>query len=180
MSIEEEYKAECEELENNEVMIEQEKKLDIAIKALKDAGLKLGSVTNIDSPHRGHRIMAKTLLLEATLETLGDATSERVAHRFSSFLESYKWFRHKNSLSGSIENPHETHGAANEKLARMFRQIKHVERNDPKDDWPDVMAEHATGVIIYMIMLLDHYGVDFTQGMIKELNKAAEQHSKKE
>ena len=180
MSIEDDYKEECERAAKDEKLIKQEEKLDLAIKTFEDEGLKLGVVTHLDSPHRGHRIMAKTTLLEAKLEEVNDATAEKVASMFSVFLESYKCFRYKNKLSMEVKNSHEVHGAANEKLARMFRQIKHVERNDPKEDWPDVMAEHAMGVMTYMIMLLDHYGVDFKKGIIKELNKAAEQHSKEE
>ena len=109
-----------------------------------------------------------------TYETV---TADDVARNFQHFLNSYDYWRKQNGLSGSIDNVHEIISAMTDKLGRIARQVKHQERNDPKPDWPDGMTEEMTGLMIYMIMLKNHYGVDIFKGMRKELNKAVEQHT---
>lgn len=105
---------------------------------------------------------------------------ERVADAFQNFLAVNSLFRQANGLDvKTIDNPHEILVGAFDKLARASRQVKHFERNDPKPDWPDAIAEDITGALTYMLMLLDKYGVDIGKGMVAELSKAADQHAEK-
>ena len=64
-----------------------------------------------------------------------------------------------------------------DKCGRMARQIKHYERNDPKEYWPSGLSEAMTGILIYLIILIDTYHLDIRDGMIKELNSAIKQYS---
>ena len=104
-------------------------------------------------------------------------TADDVAKNFRHFIHSYEYWRKSNGLSGSIDNVHEIISAMTDKLGRIARQVKHQERNDPKADWPEGMTEEMSGLLIYMIILKNHYGVEIYEGMRNELNKAVEQHT---
>jgi len=104
---------------------------------------------------------------------------EEVVEAFNDFLTLYDFFRRENGLSSHIDNVHEIITSMTDKLGRICRYVKHFERNDPKEDWPDGMTEEMSGLLVYMIILKNYYGVDISNGMKKELNKAVEQHSKK-
>jgi len=101
-----------------------------------------------------------------------------VVHIFNEFLSGYNHWRKSNNLSGSISNVHEIISSMTDKLGRIARYVKHQERNDPKPDWPKGMTTEMAGLLIYMIMLKNHYDVDISKGMISELKKAVSQHSK--
>jgi len=103
-----------------------------------------------------------------------------VVYLFNNFLSGYDKFRKDNGLSGSVDNVYEVLTAMADKLGRICRQVKHQERNDPKPDWPKGMTTEMAGLMVYMIMLKNFYDVDISDGMKIELDKAVEQHSKKE
>ena len=103
-----------------------------------------------------------------------------VISAFNNFLSVYGKFRKDNGLDGKkIVNVHEMLTGMTDKHGRICRQVKHFERNDPKNDWPTGMTTAMTGYIIYSLMLLEHYGMDISDGMILELSEAIKQHSKK-
>ena len=108
-----------------------------------------------------------------------DLSPKDIAFLFHRFLSGYDKWREDNNLSGSIENVHEIISSMTDKLGRIARYVKHQERNDPKPDWPDGMTTEMAGLLIYMIMLKNHYNVDILNGMKIELEKAIEQHSRK-
>lgn len=103
-----------------------------------------------------------------------------VAYIFDDFINVYDIWREENGLSVSVDNAYEITSSMADKLGRICRQVKHMERNDPKPDWPDGMTEDMVGLLVYMIMLKNHYNIDMTEGMKNEMEKAVEQHSKKE
>ena len=104
-------------------------------------------------------------------------TAEDVVAAFAEFICVYIRWRTDHGLSGSIDNVHEICNAMTDKHGRICRQIKHISRNDPKDDWPLGMTSAATGYIVYLIMLLRKYEIDIAEGMFEELNEAVLQHS---
>ena len=106
--------------------------------------------------------------------------SKDVVASFKKFLMVYKWFRENNNLSATKGNPYEVLAAMTDKLGRISRYIKHQERNDSKEDWPQGMTEEITGLLVYSVIILNHYDLDISEGMESELNKAIEQHSKDE
>ena len=113
---------------------------------------------------------------------LEKVTSEDVVDALSVFFFTYDQWRKQNGLSGSIDNVHEICNSMTDKHGRICRQVKHVERNDPKSDWPTGMTEAMMGYLVYMIMLMNKYSDTkkpggYRQGFLNELNAAIDQHS---
>lgn len=109
-------------------------------------------------------------------------SAQNVADAFMYFCEIYQKFREDNGLVKSDyrickPNMFELCTALMDKSGRIARQIKHKERNDQKSDWPDGMTEAMTGYVIYMLLILDAYGLNMREGMIKELESAVKQYS---
>ena len=105
--------------------------------------------------------------------------SKDVIAAFTNFLVVYARFRRDNGLVDKDNNPFELCTALTDKLGRIARQIKHFERKDPKEDWPNGMTEAMTGMIIYIILVLKHYDIRIDQGMQNELRSAISQWAKK-
>lgn len=108
-----------------------------------------------------------------------DIGAKEVVLSFQNFLETYDQFRRNNGLSAKIDNKYEITTSIADKTGRICRQVKHTERNDPKPDWPDGISEDITGVFIYLIILMNSYELDISEGLKNELQKSAEQHSSK-
>lgn len=106
-------------------------------------------------------------------------TREDVVGQFLLFILAYRRWRNENGLSYTIDNVHEICNAMTDKHGRICRQIKHISRSDPKDDWPLGMTEAMTGYLVYMNMLLEKYDISISDGMLHELEEAVKQHSKK-
>ena len=104
-------------------------------------------------------------------------TAAELAQSFKQFLFLYEIFRTENNLSAKIDNKYEITTSLADKVGRICRQVKHFERNDPKPDWPKGISEDITGVLIYLVILMNSYELDISEGLINELNKAVEQHS---
>jgi len=113
-------------------------------------------------------------------EEFKEVSSETVAKSFRGFLRAYKNFRKAKELPDSKANVFEVTTAMQDKLGRISREVKHMERNDPKEEWPNGLIEASSGLLSYMIMLLENYDVSIYEGMITELDKAVEQHGGKE
>ena len=102
-----------------------------------------------------------------------------VVESFERFLLSYNLLRKMSGMDkNKIKNVHEILTGMTDKHGRICRYIKHQERNDPKTDWPKGMTMAMTGLLVYMIMLLEHYDIDIKEGMINELNEALKQYKK--
>ena len=104
---------------------------------------------------------------------------EELVSKFKAFLFIYDIFRRERGLPAHVKNIFEVTSSMSDKLGRICRYVKHQERNDPKEDWPDGMTTEISGLLVYMIMILDYYNVDISSGMTLELKKAVKQHSKK-
>jgi len=106
---------------------------------------------------------------------------ETVVRNFRYFMDSYNIWRQFNGLGEKkIENVHEILTGMTDKNGRIARQIKHIERNDPKEDWPTGATMPMSGYLVYMMLLIDHYRLDITEGMIAELNESVQQHGEDE
>jgi hypothetical protein len=122
-------------------------------------------------------------------------TPNDVAQVFQRFLGVYDAFRDDNGLSHSIGDVKEVCNAMTDKHSRIVselmnfmsinhglicRHVKHMEREDPKDTWPDEVTEAMAGYLIYMRMILDYYPeMNIVQGFQDELQKAIDQHGRK-
>ena len=104
--------------------------------------------------------------------------AETVTQTFNKFLIDYELFRKSNNLSGSLDNVHESISGMVDKLGRISRYVKHNERSDPKEDWPDGLTKEMSGLLVYMILILNHYNLNISKGMIDEFNGSIEQHRK--
>jgi len=114
------------------------------------------------------------------MDEKGVTDAGAVANAFNAFLDTYRDFRVDHSLDfKKMDNIYEAIAGALDKLGRCGRQIKHFERNDAKPDWPVGLTENATGLLIYLVMMVGQYDLDWKEGMVKELNKAVEQHADK-
>jgi hypothetical protein len=112
-------------------------------------------------------------------------SAENVADAFQYFVEIYEKFREDNGLSNTpkvvlASKRFEMCAALMDKGGRIARQIKHMEKNDPKPDWPEGMTEAMTGFIIYMLLILDSYNLKMRNGMVKELKSALKQYGDKQ
>lgn len=105
--------------------------------------------------------------------------AEDVVEAWDNFLEVYNKFRECNGLKDSKMGAFETCTALTDKNGRIARQIKHFERNDPKEDWPIGLTEAMSGYLIYMIILMKGYNISISDGMIKELQSSISQYSSK-
>lgn len=108
---------------------------------------------------------------------------EEVAIAFEYFLHVYSEWRRDvglEKLPKRCVNIHELCNAMTDKHGRICRHVKHIEREDPKEGWQMEMSQSIMGYIVYMIMLTEYYRIDIGDGIITELNKAAQQHAKQE
>ena len=118
--------------------------------------------------------MEKEISEEEFMRNLWNA--EMVVNKFNDFWVAYDFFRKYNGLNKAIDNSYEILAAMADKLGRMCRQIKHFERNDPKEDWPDVLGEDGSGLIVYLLMAFNKYDIDLSKSFKAELIKAIEKH----
>jgi len=114
-------------------------------------------------------------------ENKQEITTEIIADYLLNFFGMYSHWRESNGLNGSLENVHEILTSMTDKYGRICRQVKHKERNDPKDNWPTGMGEDLMGFLAYTHLLLNYYDEDIDiedirQGLINELNASIEQH----
>lgn len=110
---------------------------------------------------------------------MSKTTKEDVVDKFQEFLDVYDKFRKDHGLQDKKVNAYEVCTALGDKNGRIFRQVKHFERNDQKPDWPIGLTEAMTGYLIYMIMLMRGYNVSIHEGMLKELQSAISQWTEK-
>ena len=121
----------------------------------------------------------KTISEKSTIKENNEKRKPKdVVDAFNNFLEEYELFRIDNGLSAKIDNVYEITTSIADKGGRLCRYVKHNERNDPKPDWENIIPEESSGLLVYLIILANRYGLDFSEGMLKELNKAVEQHGK--
>lgn len=113
----------------------------------------------------------------AVIGTIPFPTTFCVTNAFSNFIDTYEAWRLRNGLSGNIANVFEITTSIADKAGRICRYVKHQERNDPKPDWPEGMTTEMAGVLVYLMILKNNYGVDLLEGMRIELEKAVDQHS---
>lgn len=106
--------------------------------------------------------------------------AEDVVNAFINLVKEYERFRVDNGLQESNASGFEMCTALMDKGGRIARQVKHFERNDPKEDWPDGLIEAMTGQIVYMLMMLRKYRIDIQsqyKGMVNELNSSIKQYA---
>ena len=115
--------------------------------------------------------------LKEKKETVEMIYAEDVAESFNEFLTYYEQFRKSHYLKDNDLTAFEICTALLDKCGRIARQVKHAERGDHKEDWPQGMTEAICGFIVYSIFLLKHYNVDINDGFCKELQSSIVQYS---
>jgi hypothetical protein len=108
-------------------------------------------------------------------------SSGEVVCKLLAFYDSYGQWRKNNGLARKIGNIHEICNAMTDKHGRICRYVKHQERQDPKEDWPQGLIEALMGYFVYSAMLLEYYKLkepEQLNGFLSELNKAVQQHKK--
>ena len=105
---------------------------------------------------------------------------EDVVEHWEIFLSWYKAWRKQNGLEDKkIENIYEVLTGMTDKHGRICRQVKHKERKDAKNDWPEGMTSSMFGYFAYMVMVLDNYDESLADGMRAEMEETVKQHVKK-
>lgn len=99
-----------------------------------------------------------------------------VVENFDSFLKTYKEFKKDHGLKLTLSNPFEITTALSDKIGRICREVKHKERNDPRPHYQSTISEETFGLIVYALMICDFYDSNVIFGMVKELQKAVDQH----
>ena len=103
--------------------------------------------------------------------------AQRVAASFDEFWVNMEEFRRVSGLDGGVDkNGFEIALGVVDKAARVGRHIKHAERNDPKPGFPDSMGEEMFGVINYLYLVSEKYGVEMSSSVIAELLNSYKQH----
>lgn len=105
--------------------------------------------------------------------------ADDVVGAFNVFLGVYNNFRRDHDLKSNKIDSFEICTAMLDKLGRIARQVKHNKRNDPKEDWPEGMTQAMTGLLVYMIILLDSTNVKIDKGMKLELMESVKQYKGK-
>ena len=98
------------------------------------------------------------------------------AEKFQEFIDAYDDFREAAGLSATIDDIFEVCTSIADKTGRVCRYSKHNRRDDPKPDWEKELGESVAGLVVYSIMAMEHYELDFYEAMQGELLKACEQH----
>jgi ATP/ADP translocase len=101
-----------------------------------------------------------------------------VCSRFIKYLDSLQEFKNAVGLK-EVPNIHEVLSSMSDKHGRICREVKHLEREDPRDNWANEMMESMSGYLAYMAMIIRRYNLssEIRIGMYSELIKAVEQHS---
>lgn len=108
--------------------------------------------------------------------------AEHVVNSFIKYLTDLQKFKDQVGLK-DVENIFEVATSIADKSGRICRQIKHLERNDPKKDYKFEIIESIQGFLAYVQMIINEYDItkeDIVVGMLGELHKSIKQHSKKE
>jgi len=106
------------------------------------------------------------------------AASDGVVDAMEKLLLSYKDFRTETGLVKNQLGGFEICTSIMDKAGRIARQIKHLERKDPKPDWSNAISEDIFGCVAYLMMLVYKYDLPMEDNVRKELEKALSQHSK--
>lgn len=101
----------------------------------------------------------------------------RAKDEFMQFRKAYVQYRNYCNLTG-INKPFEVLAGMADKLGRVAREVKHLERKDPRCDAHIEMRDGIAGVIIYALLLAELYSIDIAVGLESEMIKARIQHSK--
>lgn len=107
--------------------------------------------------------------------------AEDIVNVFIKLQKVYDEFRNYNNLKETKINGFEACTALLDKCGRIARQVKHFERNDPKEDWPDGLLEAITGFMVYILLILKSYNINIQyqySGIVKELNSSIKQYIK--
>lgn len=104
-----------------------------------------------------------------------ESMSTRARRDFESFRRVYQQFRVYCKLK-AVKHPYEVVTAMTDKLGRVAREIKHLERKDPRPDALDSIRSGLAGIVIYALMLEAKYGCSIAAGIESELREANRQH----
>lgn len=102
-----------------------------------------------------------------------------VAMKLANYFTLLDEFKEKYNLY-NLDNIHEVCNSMTDKHGRICRNVKHLERGDPRSQWKTEICESVGGWLCYMNMVLNKYGIevdDLMKGLQSEMIKAVEQHS---
>jgi len=105
--------------------------------------------------------------------------AENVAVSYDVFRGFYSRFRRKAGLPPARKDAYEMTTALADKLGRLCRIVKHLERKDPLKNSTAMMEECVAGMVVYLEMLAQRYKLDLMSGFARELMKAVVQHGNK-
>lgn len=103
--------------------------------------------------------------------------AKKVSENFDFFLKCYSKFKKEYDLKETLDSSFEMTTAMADKVGRICREVKHLERNDPKHNYKITLSQEISGLIVYAIMIANKYNVSIPLGMTEELEKAIDQHS---
>jgi len=107
--------------------------------------------------------------------------ADKTTRSFMQYLNDLQRFKQLAGLK-DVTNVHEICNSMTDKHGRICRHVKHMERKDPKPEWPDEVCESIAGYMAYTLMLINFYGPEVYDKMfpcmLKELEKSIKQHSK--
>ena len=102
-------------------------------------------------------------------------TGDAVALDVNNVCMCYDIWRREQKLP-DIKNPLLITTALADKLGRICRNVKHLERNDPRPLWLAELEDEMAGILVYMILLAKHYNLSISCGVSRELSKGVAQH----
>ena len=109
-----------------------------------------------------------------------DLLAIKTVKAFENYLQCLSAFKKEVGLI-DVSNIHEICNAMTDKHGRLCRHVKHVERKDPKEEWPTEAIESIAGYMAYALMFINYYKLnDFIYvNMLSELQKSIRQHARK-
>ena len=107
--------------------------------------------------------------------------AEKTVYTFIEYLENLQKFKDHVGLK-DVENMFEVATSIADKSGRICRQIKHIERKDPKENYKDEIIESIQGFLAYSQMVIRKYGISngyILVSVLSELQKSIKQHARK-
>jgi len=104
-----------------------------------------------------------------------------IARNISMYFKGFEYFKTTHNLK-ELTDMFEVCTSLSDKHGRICRHLKHIERDDPKDNWPDEALESFQGYLAYFAMIISKYKISDEQlenAIVNELMKSIEQHTYK-
>ena len=104
--------------------------------------------------------------------------ARQVAEPFVTCLITWNQFKKLFRLE-DVKDIQEVCNSITDKHGRVCRNVKHLERQDPRPDWISEMTDAIVGQLAYILMIVNKYELldELSDSFVREMTKSIKQHS---